>query len=374
MGGACGRFDPAQAIQARISNIVRGADRAMSQITDSVVSSAINAPFYLLQQMAPDRFQTLMNGVLQAEESFRFSTRNCQQMQAVIARGGNPYSDWLTVSVGQEWNRQISITGDITEADEAAQEDGPSRGVAWIGGDNAGGDGQQPIRPVRDTARAGYNILLGRDPGNRTVPPANHSPLVQAFAHPDAATQWLAEVIGDQEIRLTGTPSGTPGLGLLPKVESKRTTVYERLSHLIQPGVVPSAQELAAVSAPGVPVTDDVVLALRRLPADSQALLLDRLAAEVATAHVLNQALLARQVLQAGRGETNISAAGPAQRYLNDRALPALDAEIEGLMLQLRARRELVSDNALRILSANIPAPAPAQPAAISSSTVENNQ
>lgn len=371
---ACGRFDPAQAIRTKINNIVSGTERAVEQITDSIVASAINYPFYLLQQMDPGKYQMLMNGILRAEESLRFSTRNCQQMQAVIARGGNPYSDWMTVSIGQEWTRQVGLTGDITEADERVREEGAGNGVAWVGGGNAGGDGQAPIRPVQDTARAGYNILLGRDVGNRTTPPVNDSPLVEAFPNPELASRWVAEVIGDQEIRLTGIPSGTPGIGLLPKVEEERRAVYERLGILVQPGAVASAQQLAGVSAPGVPVTQDVVDALRRQSPSARAMLLDRLSAEVATARILHKALLARQVIQAGRGETNISAAGPAQSYLNDRALPALDAEIEGMMLQLRARRELVSDNALRILAADGKTATPTRPAALSSATLSDGE
>lgn len=367
---ACGQFDPAQAIRAKIQQIVAGTERAVEQITDSIVASAINYPFYLLQQMDPGKYQMLMNGILRAEESLRFSTRNCQQMQEVIARGGNPYSDWMSVSIGQEWTRQVSLTGDITTADEVAQEEGPGNGIAWVGGNNAGGDGQPPIRPVRDTARVGYNLLLGRDAGNRTTPPSSNSPLVQAFPNPEVASLWVAEVIGDQEIRLTGAPAGNPGIGLLPKVEEERVTVYERLAALVQPGVIPSAQQLAAVSAPDVPITEEVVAALRRRPPPVRAMLLDRLASEVATATIVHKALLARRIIQTGRGESNISAAGPAQSYLNDRALPALDAEIEGMMLQLRVRRELVSDNALRILEADTGVVVSTEPAALSSATV----
>ena len=46
---------------------------------------------------------------------------------------------------------------------EQAETSRGNEGVTWVGGGNAGGSGQRPIRVVSDVTRAGYNLVNGRD-------------------------------------------------------------------------------------------------------------------------------------------------------------------------------------------------------------------
>ena len=73
------------------------------------------------------------------------------------------HEGWSSVAKADFWRRQIEVGGrDVVRVAEEADTSGADRGIAWVGGRPAGGDGQAPIEAVGDVAAAGYNLLLGR--------------------------------------------------------------------------------------------------------------------------------------------------------------------------------------------------------------------
>ena len=93
-----------------------------------------------------------------AEEVLHLATKSCEQMEAEIAQGKNPYADLITLSKGNDWKYQMGIGGnDVVTAKEVVETSNGDSGVTWIGG-SAGGDGQPELQFTGDIVRAGYNV------------------------------------------------------------------------------------------------------------------------------------------------------------------------------------------------------------------------
>src|SRR3546814_20601979 len=58
--------------------------------------------------------------------------------------------------------REAVASSDAVSAIEQAETSRGNDGVPWVGGGNAGGAGQSPIKVVGDVTRAGYNLVNGR--------------------------------------------------------------------------------------------------------------------------------------------------------------------------------------------------------------------
>src|SRR3546814_4376067 len=58
--------------------------------------------------------------------------------------------------------RDAVASSDAVSAIEQAETSRGNDGVPWVGGGNAGGAGQAPIKVVGDVTRAGYNLVNGR--------------------------------------------------------------------------------------------------------------------------------------------------------------------------------------------------------------------
>jgi len=78
-------------------------------------------------------------------------------------------------------------------------------------------------------------------------------------------------------------------------------------------------------------------------------LIVQRLAGEIALARTLEQALLVRRMLQAGKREPNIASIGPAQDALKI-SLEDLTTEIDGLLYELNVRQAITSNTAQKLL------------------------
>ena len=95
------------------------------------------------------------------------------------------------------YKRQVS-------AIEQTESSRGNEGVTWVGGENAGGMGQRPIRVVSDVTRAGYNLVNGRDVDDTsTIDPSScgGNLTCQTWNSPTAASAWAVRVLGEQEQR-----------------------------------------------------------------------------------------------------------------------------------------------------------------------------
>ncbi len=346
LGYSCGKFDPVAAVTHTLNDIGSGVDDMMSAMTAAASSAIAALPALILQRANPGLYDLFQNALLKAEETLQLATKSCEQMEAEIARGKNPYADLITLSKGNDWKMEMGIGGnDAVTAKETVEETNGDNGVPWIGG-QAGGEGQPVLRFTGDIVRAGYNINLNRSVTNTSpAPSAANTRLSEVWSTPEAAKAWVVDVVGENIVTTCDTcrKDSIPGTGLLPKLYSESTAVTNELQKLINGAIQPTRDNLENITAPGVAITRQVIEAIREMPASEQGLITSRLVAEISTARTVEKALLARRLLLTGRQVPEVYATDVAREHA-DSSIAELDKEIENLLFETRVRKEVVSN------------------------------
>ena len=123
------------------------------------------------------------------------------------------------------------------------------------------------------------------------------------------------------------------------------------MAPLLRTHDTPTIDELNAISAPGMGlmITEPVILALREESGPERALLANRLSAEIALARTMEKALVALDLLRAGRQEANIAANAEATASI-DASIARLQSEIDGILYERDVRQRVLADTA-RLLS-----------------------
>ena len=382
LGYSCGKFDPVLAVTNTLNDIKSGVDDMMNAMTAAASSAIAALPALILQRANPGLYDLFQNALLKAEETMQLATKSCEQMEAEIAQGKNPYADLITLSKGNDWKVQMGIGGnDAVTAKESVETSNGDNGVPWIGG-QAGGAGQPVLRFTGDIVQAGYNINMNRPiTSTAPVPAASATRLSEVWPTPVAARNWVVDVVGENIVTTCDTcrKDSIPGTGLLPKLYSEAATVTTELANLVSGATPPTLANLELVTAPGVAVTRQVVEAIRDMPATEQGLIIGRLVSEISTARTVEKALYARRLLLSGRQVPEVYATEVARQHA-DTAIAELDKEIESLLFETRVRREVVSDTvtvlleraaARRQASLNVPQGEPIDPRPLSNGRVQ---
>ncbi len=377
---SCSGFDPMVAIESSLDNLRNGVDNAVNAIELAATAAIANLPGYILQKANPGLYDLFQNALLRANESFSLATKSCERIQYEIANNTNPFDEWITVSWGDSWKRSVGIGGaNIHDAVDDA-EDAPNEGIEWVGGLRAGGVNQPPIRVLSDVAKAGLNILSQRPPETNSNLP-NSAPLAQHFTGPNAVDQWINNVLGEIEVGLCDSCSkGTrPGKGLIPYIEETTEDIVQLLVDLVSGSTPPTRANLEQVEAPGIAITLQVILAIRNQSPDEISIVINKLSQEIAEARVMEEAMIIRRLLLAGRKEGYVSANRIAQREVGQ-ALEELESEISNVIFEKDARDKFVTstvvelllrDNAIRQSSVNTPASIPTDSRPLKNGSVE---
>lgn len=367
----CGVFNP----QLSITNSLNAIENSFQNVSQMVVNNATSAitefPMYILARANPTLYDLFNNGLLGARTDLDVSTKSCEVMQGEIGQGKNPYTDWATVSAGDDWKYHMGVSsnshgnqdGDINQIKSSVAQDNGTQGVPWVQGTNtgrgdtyAGGEGQPPVYVIHDTAVAGYNVILQSDRNyNDTSPPIKtpaNAQLVGTWSDPNQAAHWITNVIGDEKITTFpgGDKQSTPGLGLLPAMQQLSQQVSQNLVQLISGQQEITLANLQAVSAPGVMINASVIDKLRQQPPVTQAILVNKLGQEVATAKVIDQALLARQILQEGSQVPAIYGNKAAQNDIQ-LGIARLNQGIHDLLFNVQVRKEMSSNTITELMS-----------------------
>lgn len=246
-----------------------------------------------------------------------------------------------------------------TRAEQAKDKATGEEGATWIGGKKAGGKGQPAIQPVRDMAKAGYNMLNGQPvtSNSSVTSSACNGSSCQIFKNSDAAATAIVQVLGDRSIRTckdksqceSGGTDNAPGAsvagtGFGPLLDESTKVNLEALSKLVSSQGAPSAEELGKLKTGGLPVTRGVIEALRD-DTDKNALV-QRLAGELAMAHTIETALAMRRILTTGESEPNAAAQKQAIEE-GDRRIDSLDRELQALKNEMELRRAISSNSLL---------------------------
>lgn len=352
LGYSCGKFDPVAAVTNTLNDIGSGVDNMMNAMTAAATSAIASLPALILQRANPGLYDLFQNALIKAEETMQLATKSCEQMEAEIAQGKNPYADLITLSKGNDWKVQMGIGGnDAVTAKDTVESSNGDNGVPWIGG-QAGGTGQPVLEFTGDIVEAGYNINMNRAVTDTSpVPAASATRLSEIWGSPAEARDWTVDVVGENIVTTCDTcrKDSIPGTGLLPKLYQESATVTTEIQNLVSGATPLTLTNLDQITAPGVAITRQVIEAIREMPASEQSLSMGRLVSEISTARTVEKALYARRLLLSGRQVPEVYATEVAREHA-DNSIAELDKEIENLLFETRVRKEVVSDTVATLL------------------------
>ncbi len=345
----CGQFDVLAGLNAAFNQIVT----LLGSIDDVIAAGLAVLPMYILQRVNPGLYDLLQNTLLRAEELVSVATKTCEQMEYEMARGQDPFEDWVVLARGRDWKTVIGAGGvDVVSAKDRIDANLGANGVAWLCGHARGGEGQEPVRVVYDVTRAGWNVLMNREScAEGAAPGGEETPrIAEIWATPEEAADWTVKVLGDEVVRtVSTTPDETqPGVGLLNHHDTEARKVAETLQGLVTGATPPTLEALEEVTAPGTVITRQVIESIQARPGSEQALFIGKFAGQVALERTVERALLARRMLLTGMRDPHVSAT-PAPRQLQP-FLAEIEREIDNLMFETRVRKEISSRTAELLL------------------------
>ncbi len=347
----CGDLSISTTIQNQLNGITNGFQQIMSSVIQSATSAVASLPALIIQRADPGLYNLLTNGVLQARLDFDRSKLQCRAMAEKMADMAGGQMGWNQLAEGIAL-REAVASSDAVSAIEQAETSRGNDGVPWVGGGNAGGAGQSPIKVVGDVTRAGYNLVNGRSVSDTSaIAQASCASLsCQTWSSPDAAVQWATRVLGEQEQRTCESCTKTqtvPGVGLTPLIQEEYDAKLQVLQELVTGARNTTFENLREAGSASLPITRGVIEALRDEP--DQDILARRLASEVALASVLEKALLLQRTLLTGKKEPNVAANDMAVNAVNQES-DTLDREIQNLKTELELRRELANNSPMAII------------------------
>lgn len=347
----CGDMNISTTIQNQLNGITNGFQNIMSSVIQNATSAVASLPALIIQRADPGLYNLLTNGVLQARLDFDRSKLQCRAMAEKMADMAGGQMGWNQLAQGMAL-REAVASSDAVSAIEQAETSRGNDGVSWVGGANAGGAGQSPIKVVGDVTRAGYNLVNGRSVSDTSaIAQAGCASLsCQTWPSPDAAVQWATRVLGEQEQRTCEACTKTrtvPGVGLTPLIQEEYDAKLQVLQELVTGARNTTFENLHEAGSASLPITRGVIEALRDEP--DQDILARRLASEVALASVLEKALLLQRTLLTGKKEPNVAANQMAVDAVNQES-DTLDREIQNLKTELELRRELTNNSPMAII------------------------
>ncbi|MBA4243685.1 MAG: integrating conjugative element protein [Pseudomonas sp.] len=348
----CGDMSISTTIQNQLNGLTNGFQTIMSNVIQNATAAVASLPALIIQRADPGLYNLLTNGILQARLDFDRSKLTCRSMAEKMADVAGGQVGWSQIADGMVLKQAVSST-DAVSAIEQTETSRGNEGVTWVGGENAGGSGQRPIRVVSDVVSAGYNLVNGRDVDDTSSIAAGNcggNLTCETWNSPAAASAWAIRVLGEQEQRTCETCTKTvttPGGGLTPLIQEEYETKLEVLQELITGSRPLSLDNLQAAGSASLPITRGVIEALRDEP--DQDILARRLASEIALSSVLEKALLLQRTLLTGRKEPNVAANELAQKAVSHES-DLLDREIHNLKTELELRRELASNSPTAII------------------------
>ncbi|MBK1492713.1 integrating conjugative element protein [Pseudomonas aeruginosa] len=350
----CGDMSISTTLQNQLNGVTNGFQNIMSNVIENATGAVASLPALIIQRADPGLYNLLTNGVLQARLDFDRSKLTCRAMAERMADMAGGQTGWSQLAEGLALKENMRAgNSDAVSAVEKAEKTRGNNGVPWVGGSNAGGSGQAPIRIVSDVTRAGYNVLSSRgvtETSSVSAGSCGNRQTCQTWSSPQAAAAWATRVLGEREQRTceqcTKTQT-TPGVGLTPMIQEEYEVKVKALQALVSGAKPTTLANLEAAGSASLPITRGIIEALRDEP--DQDLLGQRLASEVALTSVLEKALLLQRTLLAGKKEPNIASNELAVQAV-DQESTALAQEINNLKTELELRRTLAANSPMTII------------------------
>jgi integrating conjugative element protein (TIGR03755 family) len=348
----CGNMDLNTTLQNQLNGATSGFKSIMSNVIQNATGAVASLPALIIQRADPGLYNLLSNGILQARLDFDRSKSTCRAIAERMADVAGGQLGWGQLAEGMALTHTVASRDAVSAVEQAEARRGNS-GVPWVGGQSAGGSRQPPIKVVSDVTRAGFNLLNGRDVGNRSPiskDTCGNRLTCQTWSSPQEAEAWATRVLGEREHQTCDSCTKTqtkPGVGLTPLIQEEYDAKLQSIEDLVKGTKPTTAANLLAASSQSLPVTRGVIEALRDEP--DQDLLARRLASEVALSSVMEKALLLQRTLMTGRKEPNVAANQLAQRAISSES-EALTQEINNLKTELELRRTLAGNSPMSLI------------------------
>lgn len=351
----CGDFD----MSVSVENQLKGIEGAFSDLMSGVISAATGAvaslPGLAIQKLNPALYDMLQNGILQASEEFHIAETSCEEIVGGMS-GAIDGNGWGDLAEKNWWSTASQTSGtDILTTKDSASKAGVDGGIAWVDGAMRAGNAQAPIEIVGDTAKAGYNQLINRSPGDTgsAVAGCGGAAICEEWGAPQFFADWLVEVVGEEKIRICQNCEKVrtqPGQGLPAQVTKEQVVIADDLEILVTSGAPPTLADLEQVSGgPGMLISRRVIEAIREERVEDQGAIISRLASEMALARTMERAMIARRALLAGMKEPNIESTGLATKRLEG-YLGQLEKEIDSLLFEMDVRSRVATNTTSMLL------------------------
>lgn len=340
------QFDP----RASIGETFSDAQRAVYGLANDVIASApglmTSWGLSKVQENYPGVYDFLTKGLVDAKVSYQVAIKSCQDMRKDADAGRDPIDGWFRISKTSNWDVAASTGENPTRVNQ----DSGNRGITGPNGEERGGLLSPPIKAVEDTITAGYTHVtngLANDPNEDPV--AGNRNITRAFPNAAAASKWTTSVIGERTVR---TCDGceklvtTIGQGLRLKQSEERDVIAANLTAALNaPKITRSMLDQLSVPGMGIVATEGTLRAIKDSPPNEQRILAGRYISEVALARVMEKALIARDLMNVGQQEPNISANKEYQREI-DFSKRRLDEELDNIMYENDARKKVLNNAA----------------------------
>lgn len=384
INATCGNFDIGATVSNQLNGLTNGFKNMMGDVVQNATGAVASLPAMIIQRSNPALYDLLTNGVMQGRLDFDQSKLSCQRMSEQLAdatMGGQMFQS----AMAENWQDIAANNNDAVAAQESAEAQAGNNGRTWVGGQKRGGVGQEPVRVVEDTAKAGYNLLHGReDPtsaesvsgggggwgsiatsdgdwiggggiagntsGSNGSGEGCMGGMCTVWGSPQDAAEWTKKVVGDTELQTcdgcekSATVAGT---GLIRELEDEQGTIHESLIEMVNGGQITQSKLNDVSAGNGLAVSRGVIESLRSDPQGP--LLAQRLASEMALARTLTKAMWARRALVAGSSDPGIENNQEGMSAL-DRKIAAFNRDIELLQSEMDIRKSLSSNAALQAL------------------------
>lgn len=343
---ACGAYD----FEVSFQNLMNQFAQLGTQVTHAVQAGIAALPLYLFQRASPGLYELFQTYAKKAEVAIQIATKTCEEMEAQVKAGEDPYEDFIRVARGEAWKKESTGGKDVVQAKENVGKKNGNDGVTWVGGAKAGGVGQKAIKIVYDTVFGGFNVTMGQPP-TASSPGYSAVKLTETFSTPDVAATYATDVLGDLEI-FTCTDDSCPphqskmGLGLVQKFELEIPDAQSEVEILLATQV-PRGSDLKAASAPGLLITREVIDAIRELPPIERHIAKERLAQDVALARTVDKALTIRNLLLTGRMMPEVYKTANQQL---EAKLAELNRHIDDVLYESNVRKRVISETAGTLL------------------------
>lgn len=360
--GCSTKFDPQNLldIQFNMDGIKEGFLNSAASVVGAVKGMIANAPLITIQRAHPELYDLIIQGMQNYQADLQFFTATCDDMVDAVADMSFPADKLVRISGFESLREKMNYSGEnppnVKDAVKSAQREAGKKGVVSAGGVKRGGENQEALSIVEETARSGYNMQFGRPVEQDTAVAANvgkQQALWAQWKSPKEASEWLTEVVGETSLRTCEGCQKTvtkPGKGLVYLYNKEHETAHQALvDALSQPKQHLDAELLDALSSPSVRITQPLIDALRAVGDSST---LERLASEIGMSRTLEKSIMARRLLVSGRKEANLANNDVLQQEI-DRKLADLDSEVESIMMELEIRSRLNGNTPQKLLMAH---------------------